>query len=95
MADLDDMDLDANVDYELDAMNEQLEDSDDADGYYARDQNGEIHFFSYPDAGNCGGSGILHCYCGGDICVCGNQGEIECAGCEDCELDEDDHFEED
>lgn len=33
----------------------------------------------------CGGSGTLHCYCGGDLCVCHNHGEIECDGCEDCE----------
>lgn len=22
----------------------------------------------------CGGTGVLHCYCGGDFCVCGNFG---------------------
>lgn len=41
----------------------------------------------------CGGSGYLHCYCGGDFCMCANQGEIECMGCSDCDSewwDEDD-----
>lgn len=33
----------------------------------------------------CGGTGILHCYCGGDMCVCGNNGETECLGCGDCD----------
>lgn len=33
----------------------------------------------------CGGSGVLHCYCGGDQCVCHHHGETECPGCEDCE----------
>lgn len=36
----------------------------------------------------CGGLGELHCYCGGDLCVCHNHGEVECDGCADCE-DED------
>ncbi len=36
----------------------------------------------------CGGGGILHCYCGGDLCICHNHGEVECPGCEDCEPDE-------
>lgn len=44
----------------------------------------------------CGGSGILHCECGGDICVCHHHGEIPCIGCDDCEADEDDEgFEDD
>jgi hypothetical protein len=38
----------------------------------------------------CGGSGYLNCYCGGDLCVCHHHGGIECDGCEDCDLDEDD-----
>lgn len=32
----------------------------------------------------CGGSGVLHCECGGDFCVCHNHGEVECPGCEEC-----------
>ena len=32
----------------------------------------------------CGGTGILHCFCGGDFCACGDD-EVECPGCEDCE----------
>lgn len=35
--------------------------------------------------GTCGGTGSLDCYCGGDLCVCHNHGEVECYGCEDCE----------
>lgn len=44
-------------------------------------------YFSDEDDGlesGCGGSGVLHCYCGGDLCVCHNHGEVECPGCEDC-----------
>jgi hypothetical protein len=32
----------------------------------------------------CQGYGTLTCYCGGDLCVCGLDGE-ECPGCPDCE----------
>ena len=39
---------------------------------------------------SCGGSGTLHCDCGGDQCVCHHHGEAECPGCPDCEGDEDD-----
>lgn len=42
---------------------------------------------------HCGGSGTLHCECGGDFCVCHHHGEVECEGCPDCEADEDDDFE--
>lgn len=37
----------------------------------------------------CGGSGVLHCYCGGDLCVCHNHGEVQCDGCPDCDFDDD------
>lgn len=37
----------------------------------------------------CGGSGTLHCECGGDFCVCHHHGEVECDGCEDCRGDDD------
>lgn len=36
----------------------------------------------------CGGSGILNCHCGGDLCVCGNFGEVYCEGCSDCEFED-------
>ena len=39
----------------------------------------------------CGGFGIRDCHCGGDLCVCGNFGEVECFGCPDCERDDDDY----
>jgi len=38
----------------------------------------------------CGGSGVLHCHCGGDLCVCHWHGETPCDGCPDCEFDDDD-----
>jgi len=37
----------------------------------------------------CGGTGVLNCYCGGDMCVCHHHGERECCGCEDCDEDDD------
>jgi hypothetical protein len=40
----------------------------------------------------CGGTGVLHCFCGGDLCVCHFHGESECPGCEDCEGDDLDDF---
>lgn len=41
----------------------------------------------------CGGSGTIHCYCGGDQCVCHYHGSVECPGCEDCEnLDDDSDY---
>lgn len=39
----------------------------------------------------CGGYGWIICRCGGDLCFCGNFGEIECFGCPDCEFNEDDY----
>jgi hypothetical protein len=42
-------------------------------------------FSDEPFDDDCGGSGILYCYCGGDQCVCHHHGqEIECPGCGDC-----------
>lgn len=38
----------------------------------------------------CGGTKTLHCYCGGDFCICHNHGEAECYGCAECQ-DRDDH----
>ncbi len=38
----------------------------------------------------CGGSGVLYCHCGGDLCVCHYHGETDCSGCPDCEEHEDD-----
>lgn len=35
-------------------------------------------------ARTCNGYGTLLCHCGGDLCVCGRDGE-ECPGCPDCE----------
>lgn len=52
------------------------------------------HFSDEPHrSGGCGGTGTLHCYCGGDQCVCHNHGEVECDGCEDCDVG--DGFEDD
>lgn len=44
---------------------------------------------------SCGGSGVLHCFCGGDLCVCHHHGEAECHGCEDCETDDDSCYDDD
>lgn len=38
---------------------------------------------------SCGGTGILNCHCGGDLCVCHHHGETECFGCPDCEGEDD------
>ena len=44
---------------------------------------------------HCGGGGELHCYCGGDFCVCHYHGSTACQGCEDCECDAETDFGED
>jgi hypothetical protein len=31
----------------------------------------------------CGNLGVLICHCGGDLCVCMNQGEYPCPDCHD------------
>lgn len=36
----------------------------------------------------CEGYGTLACDCGGDLCVCGLDGE-QCPGCPDCDLNDD------
>lgn len=38
----------------------------------------------------CGGTGVLYCHCGGDLCVCHFHGETECPGCSDCESNDND-----
>jgi hypothetical protein len=39
----------------------------------------------------CNGLGIVHCFCGGDFCVCAiHNGEAECNGCVYCEQGDDD-----
>ncbi len=43
----------------------------------------------------CGGTGSLNCYCGGDSCVCHWHGATECPGCDDCEGDEEDFYDDD
>lgn len=48
-------------------------------------------FDSHVFSESCGGSGMLHCECGGDsLCVCHHHGEVECPGCEDCNERDDD-----
>lgn len=39
-------------------------------------------------SGSCCGTGTLDCYCGGDLCVCHNHGEVECLGCSECRHDD-------
>lgn len=43
----------------------------------------------------CNGTGVLNCYCGGDFCVCGHQGEVPCPGCDDCDCEDDWNYEDD
>ena len=31
--------------------------------------------------GNCSNTGYVNCHCGGDLCVCENQGEMPCPVC--------------
>jgi predicted XRE-type DNA-binding protein len=38
---------------------------------------------------SCGGTGYLHCWCGGDFCCCGLMGGAPCDGCDDCGPDDD------
>lgn len=58
-------------------------------GQWLTDMNGDRRWYASPERERCGGNGYMHCYCGGDFCCCGNGGEIECYGCEDCERDDD------
>jgi hypothetical protein len=51
-------------------------------------------YFSDDLSDTCGGTGTLYCICGGDFCICHNHGEVECAGCEDCDLELEDEFDE-
>lgn len=37
----------------------------------------------------CNGLGYIECFCGGDLCVCDNYGEIPCGGCDACEPGDD------
>jgi hypothetical protein len=73
------------TDPEVDALNEALPQGQR--GFYARHMNGDVMWHEAPDRERCGGHGWMSCHCGGDLCVCGNGGEIECMGCEDCEHD--------
>ena len=42
---------------------------------------------------DCGGTGHVYCYCGGDLCVCHHHGqEQECPGCSSCWPDVDDDY---
>jgi hypothetical protein len=85
--------LDDATDPEVEALNEALPEGQR--GFYARHMDGDVMWHEAPDRERCGGHGWMECYCGGDFCVCGNRGEIECVGCEDCEGECDDTWEED
>ena len=63
-------------------------------GYWAKHMDGHRYWHEAPESETCDGSGYMHCYCGGDFCVCGNQGEVECYGCKNCEREWDDDLEE-
>lgn len=48
-----------------------------------------------PYCHHCNNTGWVNCYCGGDLCVCENQGEEPCFACEGAEDDEfEDEYEE-
>ena len=47
--------------------------TDDIDDNYDRSDNWCEH---------CHGLGIINCHCGGDICVCAYNGEIDCPHCD-------------
>jgi len=34
-----------------------------------------------PYCESCGNMGSINCYCGGDLCVCENNGEMPCPAC--------------
>lgn len=88
MAEQDLDDLDEVEDLEVDELNSTLAE-DGSEGYYARHMDGAVWFHEAATDRGCGGTGSINCYCGGDLCVCGNNGSIECDGCEDCERDDD------
>lgn len=68
-------------------------------GYSAKHMDGRRYWHAdMPEDGldqRCGGTGYLNCYCGGDLCICGNFGEVECLGCPDCKYEFEDREEED
>lgn len=76
-------------DPELDELNETAE-ANGEHGYWFRTMEGDVVWCEAPESERCGGHGSMVCYCGGDFCVCGNQGTIDCMGCEDCERDDSD-----
>jgi hypothetical protein len=39
---------------------------------------------------HCNNTGWLNCYCGGDLCICDNQGETPCFHCEGVGADDGD-----
>ena len=41
---------------------------------------------------HCYNTGELNCYCGGDLCVCYNNGTYPCPFCDDAPDDDDDFF---
>lgn len=44
----------------------------------------------------CQNTGWINCYCGGDLCICDNNGEYECPYCQSvaCEYDDAGGYEE-
>lgn len=42
-------------------------------------------FYSDEHHKTCAGSGVMHCFCGGDDCSCHHHGTVTCDGCADCE----------
>lgn len=77
-------------DPEVDAFNDALPESER--GFYARHMDGGVMWHAAHDRERCDGHGWITCNCGGDLCICGNGGDIECDGCEDCEPSDDEDY---
>ena len=69
-------------------------DARDGGAWYWNPYGAEWRWCADPESDRCGGSGYHRCYCGGDLCVCANDGSIDCDGCEDCDRDIDDGLDE-
>ena len=57
------------------ATDARADSGDDLDG----DDFGEFEERGWCDT--CGNTGSLNCFCGGDLCVCENNGEYPCPDC--------------
>lgn len=49
--------------------------------YHEEEEDDDTDTEDEPYCHTCGNIGIINCYCGGDLCVCENNGEIDCPHC--------------